>query len=231
MFPSNSGTKPHKATMWTEGAPPFCSCKGYIFGRSRVAKSEGIDQRKVFFLCKHLETVVGDTCDWAQKSEADYQHTQQCPKCGSDVVDTDDSMVPLDPEATVHDLRVMLAEMTGTPLPPPLQRPTPHVVIFTETTMYRTVVDALTVDEARAKVLNSDCDCATDDELDSKIEVVDAFEQKPKDVVAKPTPTPIPAPGPAAVRRTLGSLKGTSAKAAASDLASLVKPATTARRR
>lgn len=152
MFPSNSGSKPHKAYAWRDGAAEvhgcFCSCQAFIFGRSKIAKAEGVSPQEVTFVCKHLQQIFDQTCDWHQTIEAEYRYDRRCPKCGGDVVDADDALIPTDEAGAVDDLRAMLAEMNGEEPPAPLPKPKPFTVTFTMTTTYRGTVSAMDAEEA-----------------------------------------------------------------------------------
>lgn len=153
MFPSDSGSKPHKAYAWKEGAAElngcFCSCKAFIFGRSRIAKAEGTSPQEVTFVCKHLQSVFDNYCGWHQTNENEYRYDRTCPKCGGDVIDTDDNLVPDNPDDAVDDLRAMLAEMNGEEAPAPIARqPEEWTVIFKMEVTYSGKVTAHTREEA-----------------------------------------------------------------------------------
>lgn len=214
IFPSNSGSKPHKAYAWKEDAPEvhgaFCSCQAYIFGRSKIAKAEGVDPRTVAFVCKHLKVVFDSYCGWKQTGEHDYQYDRTCPQCGGDVIDTDDALIPEDTAGAVDDLRAMLAEMDGEEPPPPIAQPKDYEVVVDVTEVRRFVVNATDEDQAKVLALKMWAEQPVSEQSQPEVVNVEEVGAKPKATKSKSKSKP--------------TTVGNDANAAAASLAASVAP-------
>lgn len=192
FFPSNSGNKPHRVTAFRGHELPFCSCRAFIFGRSRIAKAEGTDQREVSFVCKHLQATFDQVCDWKQSGPNDYQYKDECPKCGGPIVDDDDvNMVPEDPTLALEDLRSLRAELAGEEPPAPLPRPEP----WDPTDLVDTAVSALNDLVIAYNTLPEPVQALTSPEFVRIMTDADMLVNNLQDMLADPQPeTPAPKP-------------------------------------
>lgn len=156
LFPSSSSDQVYKVTAMRPNEFPFCSCKAYIFGRSKIAKREGVDQRTIPGTCKHLEQSLREACDWIQERSDQYQFNDLCPKCGGPLTDTDSNpQMPDDPDSSIDDLRALRAELMGEEAPAPLPKPVEWVVVIEARGTWNARVMAVTEDEAIATALDT----------------------------------------------------------------------------
>ncbi len=112
-FPSKSDPtkKPYKVYAFREGEPTMCTCYPFLTGRAREAKKLGVTVDKIDWTCSHIKRLMAKTCDWKQETEADYQWSQKCPKCGDELIDDDKITLPDDREGQIDDLRALLREL------------------------------------------------------------------------------------------------------------------------
>lgn len=111
-YPSKSDPtkKPYKVYAFRDGEFPLCTCYPFLTGRVKKAKALGVPVAEVEHTCSHIKKLLGNVCDWKQETEDDYQWNQKCPKCGSELVNTDDIDLPDDRDGQIDDLRALLRD-------------------------------------------------------------------------------------------------------------------------
>jgi hypothetical protein len=215
LFPSQSSDAVYKVTAYRKNEFPFCSCKSYIFGRSKIAKAEGVHQNTVPGTCKHLEQSLREGCDWIQEKPSDFQYDETCPKCGGPVVDDDVvSVTPEDPESQIDDLRALRAELMGEEPPAPLPKPREFVVVLEARGTWNVHVTALDEDAAMAEAA---------DTFDFKVEPMAV--DKTKAIAAAPFEPSEPEKPARAPRKAAASTPTRAGRNVKADAAALLKKA------
>lgn len=212
-FVPGSGEKPYKVTAFRPDEFPFCSCRAYIFGRSKEAKrmqAEGIDihQKDVPGSCKHLDMVLAQTCDWRQERDADYQFSDVCPKCAGPLVEEGATVLPDDDLSAIDDLRALQASLRGEDAPAPLPKPKPFVIEFTEVSRRQIEVVARDADAARAEFEARDSELRLNGsvEIDGGLGEVVSVSEK----TDEPAPAKKPARKRTPARQAVGGRKDVS---------------------